>query len=90
MLTIGSRGSSDVSILNGASLTGSAVVIGEFSGSTGDLTASGGGSSFTFDSLVLGSAGDGTLLIDGGASGTIVSGTLAFTGVTIGAALWAS
>lgn len=67
--TIGEEGAGSLHILDGASATSSIGYIGSASGSTGDVTVNGTGSHWSYVSDVLiGSRGNGSLLIQNGAS----------------------
>ena len=70
-LTIGDSGSGTLSITNGGAVSNSFGAIGYYSGSTGAVTVSGTGSTWTNSQIDVGLGGTGTLNITNG--GTVVS-----------------
>jgi T5SS/PEP-CTERM-associated repeat protein len=65
-----------MSVLNGASITGTAVTLANTAGSSGVAEVSGAGSTWSLSSLTVGNADVGSFTVDGGA---VVTGSAAFT-----------
>ncbi len=80
-LAVGRRGEGTLYVLNGGALEAGLVSIGHNLGSTGRVTISGDGSTFTFTTLAIGNKGSGTLNIDHNAQVSGNSATIGSSGI---------